>query len=240
MVAWRQVRWAIMGPRTCSMREPPAPPCSTCTASAGSMPMASPNSSASAAATLCTATSKLAMSFMRMPLPKAPKSNWVWLRPCNTGRTRRSARVSPLPYTVRSLLIACAPVPDSGQSSNTTPASASVSCASCLSGKAKVLVSITTVPRLACCAKVCATSCSACGEGSEVSTTGHACASSAAESGACPPARCSRWRATRRGSCPCTAKPALTKLAAMAEPMMPSPSTPTRVGRRDRVEAADD
>jgi hypothetical protein len=87
---------SISGPRTCSMREPPAPSASTFTASAGRMPQRWPSSRASAVETLWMATSRLAISFMRMPLPKAPRLNCDLEKPSNTGCSRRMAAAGPL------------------------------------------------------------------------------------------------------------------------------------------------
>ena len=51
---------------------------------------------ASALATLLIATSRLATYFMRLPLPKAPRSCMAREKPANSGRSRRIVRLSPL------------------------------------------------------------------------------------------------------------------------------------------------
>src|SRR5260221_548733 len=94
------------------------------------------------------------------------------------GSTFLNAASSPLANTTRSLVRACAPVPESGQSSSTMPFFASVSRARSLSSIGSVLVSITTRPLPA---SSFATSCSACALGSEVISTSASCASAATE-----------------------------------------------------------
>jgi len=62
----------INGPRSSSMREPAALPTSTSSATAGSSPARRARWSASAAATLCSATSRFATSLSTMACPAAP------------------------------------------------------------------------------------------------------------------------------------------------------------------------
>jgi hypothetical protein len=131
---------------------------------------------------------------------------------------------------VRSLRAACAPVPDSGQSSSTTPQAASTRRAASLSAVASVLVSTTSRPLGNCgamAAMASADASKACALGSELITTCTACARACASAAGRPPAAFSALRAAGRGSKPCTSKPAFSRLPAIAEPMMPRPSRPT-------------
>jgi hypothetical protein len=54
-----------------------------------------PSTMASAAATLLIATSRLATYFMRLPLPKAPRSCAARANPANSGLSLRIALLSP-------------------------------------------------------------------------------------------------------------------------------------------------
>ena len=74
IVACSQERSTMTGPRTWNMREPPAPSATTFTTIAGSRPDRAPSARASAVDRLWMATSRLATSFIRMPLPNAPTS----------------------------------------------------------------------------------------------------------------------------------------------------------------------
>src|SRR5258706_3777836 len=127
----------------------------------------------------------------------------------------------------RSLTRACAPVPLKGQSSRITPRFASTVRAASFTGIGSVLVSITTVPRLADAPSSAATSARARAEGSEVMIGSARLATSRGLFAATPPERlCS---ARRRGttSKPATRNPARMRFADIAEPMIPRPIIPT-------------
>src|SRR6266853_705101 len=127
----------------------------------------------------------------------------------------------------RSLTRACAPVPLKGQSSRITPRFARTSRAASFTLIGRVLVSITTVPRLADAPSSAATSARARAEGSEVMIGSARLATSRGLFAATPPERlCS---ARRRGttSKPATRNPARMRFADIAEPMIPRPIIPT-------------
>ena len=78
----------IIGPRMSNMDEVPVPFETASWVSAGSSPAASPRACASAAASVCTATSRLATNFMRVPLPKVPRSYVRRPMTSNSGAAR--------------------------------------------------------------------------------------------------------------------------------------------------------
>src|SRR6266513_2124465 len=127
----------------------------------------------------------------------------------------------------RSLTRACAPVPLKGQSSRITPRFARTSRAASFTLIGRVLVSITTVPRLADAASSAATSARARAEGSEVMIRSARLAKSRGLFAATPPARLCSARRRRRTSKPATRNPARMRFADIAEPMIPRPIIPT-------------
>ena len=148
------------------------------------------------------ATSKLAINFIFIPLPKAPKSKWALENPSKTGTNRRMSALGPLAYTVRSLRLACAPVPDNGQSSKTTPLLATLARAASLSRGSRVLVSMTSKPLEPAVAKISAFSFKAVAFGKEQMTTCTDATSSAALRQGLPPAAFNCCRAFAVGSNP--------------------------------------
>jgi len=107
------------------------------------------------------------------------------------------------------------------------PCSARRSCARRFAASGSVLVSA-TISRLAAAAMSSSqTASSAASLGSDSTTKRAARATSVALLNAVPPASASRRRARATGSLPNSSKPARTRLADIADPMMPSPTTPT-------------
>ena len=107
---------------------------------------------------------------------------------------------SPLAYTARSRVSACAPVPDSGQSSSVMPLRASRACARSLAASGSVLVSATIVPLPAPPINAAQASSSAASLGSDRTMNRLWRATSVALPHGVPPAVFSRARAFATGS----------------------------------------
>jgi hypothetical protein len=95
MVASSYFSVTIIGPRNSNTRELPAPVLMVSKIAFGSSPAFMPSTIASAVAMLWIATRRLATYFIRLALPKAPRSCTPRENPANTGLSLRIARVSP-------------------------------------------------------------------------------------------------------------------------------------------------
>src|ERR1700682_4027332 len=127
----------------------------------------------------------------------------------------------------KSLSLACAPVPLTGESSRTWPASARTFSAFALSSSAKVLISATTsfFPLTAAISPM--TCWSAFGDGRLVIIAGTDCAIAVTFGAISTPACDNSAASAGSTSHPFTCQPAAARLRANAPPMMPGPIIPT-------------
>ncbi|MNT38711.1 hypothetical protein D3C72_1749180 [compost metagenome] len=178
------------------------------------------------------ADTRLFSAFMACALPTSPTGVMDVPMADSAGRTRSSVAAGPPNMMDSSPVRARGTPPDTGASTICPPASATAWASRWVWAGTPELISTTTLParRPASTPSAPLSTCSTMPLVGSMVTMMSLCAASAAQvAAACPPTSCanlSAWPGTASNTV--TAKPACTSRAAIGQPMLPMPISPTR------------